>query len=164
MEKEARKKAPRADMTESKPWRPNILPLLCRIEPTSSSKVPGQLALPFEQVLSEAVLQNVLEAQDSNAMPKQLTELYQLRWQATEVNFKHLKTTLTMEMIGAKTPRWCKRSVQMLAYNLLLTLMWQSAQQAGVLPLRISLRRQQFNQFRANLVQATAESVIGSIP
>jgi len=36
-------KAPRADMTESKPWRPNILPLLCRIEPIFSSKVPGQL-------------------------------------------------------------------------------------------------------------------------
>jgi len=30
-------------MTESKPWRPNILPLLCRIEPIFSSKVPGQL-------------------------------------------------------------------------------------------------------------------------
>ncbi len=88
-----------------------------------------------------------------------LTELYQLRWQATEVNFKHLKTTLTMEMIGAKTPEMVQKDiwVHLLAYNLLRTLMWQSAQQAGVLPLRISLQgtRQQFNQFRANLVQAT---------
>ena len=33
-----------------------------------------------------------------------LAQLYQLRWQATEVNFKHLKTTLQMEMIAAKTP------------------------------------------------------------
>jgi len=41
--KRLKKKAPRADMTESKPWRPNILPLLCRIEPIFSSKVPGQL-------------------------------------------------------------------------------------------------------------------------
>ena len=42
-------------------------------------------------------------------------------------------------------------------YNLLRTLMWQSAQQAQVSPLRISLQgtRQQFNQFRPILVQAS---------
>ena len=89
-----------------------------------------------------------------------LAELYQLRCLPTEVNFKHLKTTLTMEMIAAKTPEMVQKDiwVHMLAYNLLRTLMWQSAQQDGVLPLRISLQgtRQQFNQFRPNLVQATA--------
>ncbi len=38
-----------------------------------------------------------------------LAELYQLRWQATEVNLKHLKTTLKMEMIAAKTPEMVQR-------------------------------------------------------
>jgi len=52
-------------MRESEPWRPNILPLLCRIEPQSSSKVSGQLALPFKQVLPSAVIQQVLEEQES---------------------------------------------------------------------------------------------------
>jgi len=100
---------------------------------------------------------------DSKRYPKsRLAELYQLRWQATEVNFKHLKTTLKMEMIFAKTPEMVQKEiwVQMLAYNLLRTLMWQSAQQAKVSPLRISLQgtRQQFNQFRPGLAQATAKS------
>jgi len=44
----------------------------------------------------------------------------------------------------------------------LLTLMWQSAQQSKVSPLRLSLQgtRQQFNQFRQYLAQATAKTVI----
>jgi len=88
-----------------------------------------------------------------------LAELYQLRWQATEVNLKHLKTTLQMEMIAAKTPDIVQKEnwVHLLAYNLLRTLMWQSAQHAQVSPLRISLQgtRQQFNHFRPNLAQAT---------
>jgi len=40
---------------------------------------------------------------DPKRYPKaKLAHLYQLRWQATEVNFKHLKTTLKMEMILPK--------------------------------------------------------------
>jgi hypothetical protein len=47
--------------------------------------------------------------------------------------------------------------IHLLAYNLLRTLMWQSAQRTEVPPLRISLQgtRQQFNQFRPHLSQAT---------
>lgn len=69
-----------------------------------------------------------------------LAELYQLRWLATEVNFKHLKTTLQMEIIVTKTPEMVQKDiwVHLLAYNLLRTLMWQSAQQNQVSPLRIS--------------------------
>ncbi len=89
-----------------------------------------------------------------------LAELYQLRWQATEVNLKHLKTTLKMEMIAAKTPEMVQKEIYMhlLAYNLLRTLMWQSLQSTQVSPLRLSLQatRQQFNHFRAQLAMATA--------
>ena len=90
---------------------------------------------------------------DPKRYPKaKLAQLYQRRWQATEVNFKHLKTTLRMETIFAKTPEMVQKEIWMhlLTYNLLRTLMWQSAQQAEVSPLRISLQgtRQQFNQFR----------------
>lgn len=88
-----------------------------------------------------------------------LAELYQCRWQATEVNLKHLKTTLGMEMIRAKTPTMVQKEIWMhlLAYNLLRTLMWQAAQQAKVPPLRLSLQgtRQQFNQFRPQLAMAS---------
>ncbi len=107
---------------------------------------------------------------DSKRYPKaRLAELYQLRRLATEVNFKHLKTTLKMEMIWAKTPQMVQKEiwVHLLTYNLLRlrsmrearTLMWQSAQQARVSPLQISLQgtRQHFNQFRPDLAQATAQ-------
>ncbi len=88
-----------------------------------------------------------------------LAQLYQLRWQATEVNLKHLKTTLQMEMIAAKTPEMVQKEIYMhlLAYNLLRTLMWQSVQSTQVSPLRLSLQgtRQQFNHFRPQFAMAT---------
>lgn len=87
-----------------------------------------------------------------------LAQLYHLRWLATVVNFKHLKTTLNMEMILAKTPEMVRKEiwVHLLAYNLLRALMWKSARLAQVSPLRISLQgtRQQFNQFRPALAAA----------
>lgn len=97
---------------------------------------------------------------DSNRYPKaKLAELYQLRWQATEVNLKHLKTTLKMEMIAAKTPDMVQKEIWMhlLAYNLLRTLMWQALQHTQLSPLRLSLQRtrQQFNQFRPNFAMAS---------
>lgn len=84
-----------------------------------------------------------------------LAQLYQLRWLATEVNFKHLKTTLKMEMIVAKTPEMVQKEiwVHLLAYNLLRTIIWQAVQQTAISPLRISLQgtRQLFNHFRPQL-------------
>jgi len=80
---------------------------------------------------------------DPKRYPKaKLAQLYQLRWQATEVNLKHLKTTLKMEMIAAKTPEMVQKEIYMhlLAYNLLRTLMWQSVQSTGGSPLRLSLQ------------------------
>lgn len=89
-----------------------------------------------------------------------LAALYGLRWQATEVNFKHLKTTLKMEMIAAKIPDIAQKDlwVHLLAYNLLRTLMWQASKQNSVSTLRISLQgtRQQLNQFRPLLAVAPA--------
>ncbi len=99
---------------------------------------------------------------DAKRYPKaKLAQLYHLRWLATEVNFKHLKTTLNMEMILAKTPAMVHKeiSVHLLTYNLLRTLMWKSAHLAKVSPLRISLQgtRQHFNQFRPALAGATTK-------
>lgn len=94
---------------------------------------------------------------DPKRYPKaKLAELYQLRWQATEVNLRHLKTTLAMEMIAAKTPTMVSKSiwVHLLAYNLLRTLMWQATADSEVGALRVSLQgaRQQFNHFRPELL------------
>jgi hypothetical protein len=90
---------------------------------------------------------------DAQQYPKaQLAALYRLRWTATEVNLRHLKTTLKMEMIYAKTPEIVTKDLWMhlLAYNLLRLLMLQSARRTQVDALRLSLQgtRQMFNQFR----------------
>jgi len=85
-----------------------------------------------------------------------LAELYHLRWQATEVNLRHLKTTLAMEMIAAKTPAMVTKSVwvHLLTYNLLRTLMWDATADSEVDASRLSLQgtRQQFNHFRPKLL------------
>jgi hypothetical protein len=49
-----------------------------------------------------------------------LADLDHLRWQATEVNLRPLKTTLGIDMIHAKTPPMITQSiwVLLLAYNL----------------------------------------------
>ena len=59
---------------------------------------------------------------------QKLADLYDWRWQAAEVNLKHLKTTLNMEMLATKTPQMVRKEiwVHMMAYNLLRTLMWQA--------------------------------------
>ena len=98
---------------------------------------------------------------DPKRYPKaKLADLYQLRWQAAEVNLRHLKTTLTMEMIAAKTPEMVRKDlwVHLLAYNLLRSLMWQAAKHTTVEAARLSLQgtRQQFNHFRPELVNAKA--------
>lgn len=78
---------------------------------------------------------------EAKAYPKaRLAELYQIRWVATEVNFKHLKTTLKRETILAKTPDMVHKEiwVHLLAYNFLRTLIWQAAKRKSLSPLRIS--------------------------
>lgn len=70
-----------------------------------------------------------------------LAQLYKLRWEV-EVDLRHVKTTLGMEMLRAKTPEMVRKEifVHLMAYNLLRALMWESAKQAGVSPLRVSVQ------------------------
>jgi hypothetical protein len=81
---------------------------------------------------------------------KQLGQLYGLRWQAAEVNSQYLKATLGMEMLSAKTPQMVRKGLwaHLLAYNLLRTVMLQTAQSSKQVLSRISLQgtRQQFLQ------------------
>jgi hypothetical protein len=94
------------------------------------------------------IVTTLLDAQRYSA--KQLGLLYGLRWQAAEVNLRHLKTTLGMEMLSAKTPEMVRKDLwaHMLAYNLLRTVMIQTAQSSNQVLSRLSLQgtRQQFLQ------------------
>jgi Transposase DDE domain len=94
--------------------------------------------------------------------PKQLGELYGLRWHAAEINLRHLKTTLGMEMLSAKTPEMVRKDLwaHLLAYNLLRTVMLQTAQSSNQVLSRISLQgtRQQFLQM-IGLLAVSIQSV-----
>ncbi len=70
-----------------------------------------------------------------------LVKLYDDRWDV-ELNFKHLKTTLGMEILRGKTPQMVRKEiyVYLLAYNLLRSLMWEAGTTYGVPPLRLSLQ------------------------
>ena len=101
---------------------------------------------------------------DPQHYPKtKLAELYQLRWQAAEVNLKHLKTTLRMEMLRGKTPEMVRKEiwVHMMAYNWLRTLMWAARQSTpDTMTVQLSQQgtRQAFNQVVPLLSMATKQN------
>jgi hypothetical protein len=78
------------------------------------------------------VVTTLLDAERYSA--QQLTRLYGYRWRAAEVNLRHLKTTLNMEMLAAKTPSMVRKEfwAHLLGYNLLRTIMEQAAPQGGL--------------------------------
>lgn len=79
---------------------------------------------------------------ESGTWPKhEIKALYQLRWDV-ELNFRHLKTTLGMETLRAKTPAMNEKELwtYLLAYNLIRWLMSSSAKLADVLPRTLSFQ------------------------
>lgn len=104
------------------------------------------------------VVTTLLDAERYTA--EQLGKLYSWRWQAAEINLRHLKTTLAMEMITAKTPEMVRKElwVHLLAYNLLRTLMEQAAPKLDYQRTQLSLQaaRQHFRQMLPLLVITTA--------
>ena len=101
------------------------------------------------------VVTTLLDAKRYSA--QQLTQLYGCRWTAAEVNLRHVKTTLHMEMLTAKTPSMVRQEfwAHLLGYNLLRTIMEQAALKADYQRARLSL--QQTRQgFRAILSELGA--------
>jgi hypothetical protein len=68
-----------------------------------------------------------------------LAELYGRRWQI-ELNFRHLKQTLGLDVLHCKTPDGVEKEIVMFAlvYNLVRAVMLAEAQRRGVCPDRIS--------------------------
>ena len=70
-----------------------------------------------------------------------LKKLYQQRWHV-ELNFRHIKTTLGMDVLSCHTPEMIAKEIwiYLLAYNLIRTLMAQSAVHAACLPNELSFK------------------------
>ncbi|WP_265276716.1 IS4 family transposase [Nostoc sp. KVJ3] len=85
--------------------------------------------------------------------------LYGQRWDV-ELNLRHLKTTLDMDVLRCKTPSMVRKEiyVYLLAYNLLRSLMWSAGTTYGTPPLRLSLQgtRHHLNNFIPELLAATS--------
>ena len=73
------------------------------------------------------------------ASTMELAELYELRWQV-ELNFRHLKTTLKMEVLHGKSPKMVETEIlaYVLVYNLVQLVIHEAARRQGVVPDRIS--------------------------
>lgn len=79
---------------------------------------------------------------DAVRYPKEdLAELYRARWNA-ELDLRSLKTTMQMDILRCKTPELARKEVwtHLLAYNLIRTVMAQSAARHAAQPRDISFK------------------------
>lgn len=85
----------------------------------------------------------------------EIVKLYGKRWDV-ELDLRHLKTTLGMDILRCKTPSMVRKElyVYLLAYNLLRSLMWSAGTTYHTPPLRLSLQatRQHLNNFIPELL------------
>jgi hypothetical protein len=79
---------------------------------------------------------------DSKLYPrKAIAELYGLRWNA-ELNLRHIKITLGMDVLRCKSPEMVRKEIWMflLAYNLIRGVMWEAGCRAGQDPSSLSFK------------------------
>ncbi len=88
----------------------------------------------------------------------EIMRLYGMRWDV-ELDLRHLKTTLGMDVLRSLTPSMARKEIYayLLAYNLLRTVMWEAGTTRGVNPLRLSLQgtRQHLNNFAGQLASSS---------
>jgi hypothetical protein len=100
---------------------------------------PDTLTLRETKVGKKVLVTSFLNPRE--VCKRELEGLFLQRWHV-EVDLRHIKTTLGMEMLSCKTPSMCEKEVwvYMLAYNLIRLLMAQAAVTAGVLPRHLSFK------------------------
>lgn len=90
----------------------------------------------------------------------EIMRLYGQRWDV-ELDLRHLKTTLGMDILRGKTPEIIRKEIYayLLAYNLLRSVMWDAATTHKVDPLRLSLQgtRQHLDNFIPQFVSASTQ-------
>ena len=106
---------------------------------TQFAQAPDRLAVRELQVGGKTLVTTLLCAK---RIPKgELKSLYRQRWHV-ELNFRHLKTTMGLEILGSKSPAMAIKEiwVHLLAYNLIRRMMQQAARIVGVLPRQLSFK------------------------
>lgn len=97
------------------------------------------ILIPGFHTQQVSLITTLLDAKTYPAL--ELVRLYGKRWHV-ELDLKHLKTTLGMDILRGKSPQLVRKEIYvfLLAYNLLRSLMWSSGITCGVPPLRLSLQ------------------------
>jgi hypothetical protein len=111
------------------------------------------VAIPGFRTQQVSLITTLLETKAYSTL--ELVKLYGFRWDV-ELDLKHLKTTLGMDILRSKSPEMVRKElyVYLLAYNLLRTLMWEAGTTYSTLPLRLSLQatRQHLDNFIPQLL------------
>jgi IS4 transposase len=76
-----------------------------------------------------------------NYFPEALAELHFLRWDV-ELDFRHLKTTMQMDVLRCKTPSMVRKEIwtHLLAYNLIRSVMWEAARRGSARARQLSVK------------------------
>src|SRR5580700_2460068 len=97
-----------------------------------------RVTVPGYRVREVTLVTTLLDAGKYTAAA--LADLYYRRWQV-EVNFRHIKATMKMDVLRCKTVEGVLKELAVfaLAYNLVRSVMVDSARLQGVDPNRVSL-------------------------
>lgn len=100
---------------------------------------PAELTLREVKVGKKVLVTSFLKPRQVSK--RELGKLFVQRWNV-ELDLRHIKATLGMEMFSCKTPQMCQKEmwVYLLAYNLIRLLMAQAAASAAVLPRQLSFK------------------------
>lgn len=117
----------------SKPARPDWM------DEATYNAMPDTLTIREIKAGGRVIASTLLDPKE--ASKKELADLYVKRW-FVEVDLRSIKETLQMDILRCKTPEMIRKEigVHLLAYNLIRTVMAQSASLFGVLPREVSFK------------------------
>ncbi|MEO1373104.1 MAG: IS4 family transposase [Cyanobacteria bacterium J06635_10] len=117
------------------------------------------IAIPGFRTKQVSLITTLVDSQEYSTVD--IVKLYGERWDV-EVNFKHLKTTLGMDILRGKTPSLVRKEIWtfLLAYNLLRTLMFEATTSYGNSHNHLSLQgtRHHFNNFIPKLINTSNQT------
>lgn len=116
---------------------------------TTYEKIPDELKLREVKVKGKALITTFLNPKEVSK--NELGVLYIKRW-LIEIDFRAIKTTMQMDILRCKTPEMAEKeiAVHLLGYNLIRTVMAETASQWRISPRDISFKAaiQILNAFR----------------
>ena len=100
---------------------------------------PSTLRVREFKVAGKIYVTTLLSAKKYNK--KELAGVYQLRWHV-EINIKHIKTTMGMDMLSCKTPDMIRKEIgiHFLAYNIIRIMMAEACRKHDFMPNKISFK------------------------